>query len=481
MDIHVQSSRGTPAGLGRRGTPPAVLETLEDLARQLDPRRGRILRGAIAALRRMSPEGGGGAEEEFGPVLREEAEDELTRWSQLLRERREQAGLTRAELAARAGLSETTIKNLETGRQPPTRASLMRLLAVAELRLGSENLPGVGRDSEGFAPNCWLAPGFDPIKMIIDLAMQLNGRGGHIEQTHLYLDHMSAACWCALADQEGYAAPDAAMPLDRVARVIRDCIGGAGLDVIGLGPGDGKDEVALVRHLLCQGEPGDLRLYLLDISQPLLSIAYKHAADTLADRRGVAVFGIQGNFHHLPRYTQLLYMPERAHRRRMVCMFGYTFGNLQNEILFVRNSLVGFAPGDLLLLNVGLVCAPADRPDEVRRKDPRLSGRLTPNLQRRFEEWLVGPVRRYTRGVTDVQLSTELDVASCPVPGSYAAEVRATVRCGDDEERVFSMVYIKRYEMDALIECLRTEGWDPVECWRYGEEETRLLCLLRRR
>src|SRR5205814_3204686 len=113
------------------------------------------------------------------------------------------------------------------------------------------------------------------------------------------------------------------------------------------------------------------RLYLLDISQPMLGFAYKHAADSLADRRGVAVFAIQGDFHRLPCYTQLLYTPQRAHRRRVVCMFGWTFGNLENEIRFVRNSLVGFAPGDLLLLDVTLVHASADRPDEILRKDPR--------------------------------------------------------------------------------------------------------------
>jgi uncharacterized SAM-dependent methyltransferase len=67
----------------------------------------------------------------------------------------------------------------------------------------------------------------------------------------------------------------------------------------------------------------------------------------------VSVYAIQGNFHNLQRYTPLLHAPERAHRRRIVCMFGNTFANLQNEIMFVRNSLLGFAPGDFLLISVG--------------------------------------------------------------------------------------------------------------------------------
>ncbi len=194
-----------------------------------------------------------------------------------------------------------------------------------------------------FAPNCWLAPEFDPIKMIRELEMQLNGWGGHIDQSHLYLDPLSAACWCALSAHEGYGAARAEMPLDRAALQIGRCVGEVGLDLIGLGPGDGKEEVRLTGHL--SRARGDIRLYLLDISQPLLSVAYKHAAETLSDRRRVAVFGIQGNFHHLPRYAQLLAAPGRNHRRRVVCLFGNTVANLHNEVLFVRNICWGLSPG----------------------------------------------------------------------------------------------------------------------------------------
>src|SRR5688572_3632042 len=93
------------------------------------------------------------------PLLREPVTPDLPAWSRMLRERREAAGLTRAGLAARAGISETTIKNLETGRHPPTRSSLLRLLSVPELRLdssdtagglGAEPLPPtLAKDSEG--------------------------------------------------------------------------------------------------------------------------------------------------------------------------------------------------------------------------------------------------------------------------------------------------------------------------------------------
>lgn len=47
-----------------------------------------------------------------------------------LRARREAAGLTRAQVARLTGLSELTIRNLESGRHPPTPRVLARLRSV---------------------------------------------------------------------------------------------------------------------------------------------------------------------------------------------------------------------------------------------------------------------------------------------------------------------------------------------------------------
>ncbi len=411
-------------------------------------------------------------------------------WGRMLRQRRKAANLSRLELARLAGISESTIKNLETGRRPPTAMVLARLMAVVELGLEPSSAfwqhPSAEPDADkGPTLNCWLAPGFEPLKMLKELVMQVNGRGGHIEQSHMYLDHMSAACWCAIADQEDYAQAYSGIPVDRAAAQILSCAGGAGLDVLSLGCGDGKLDVRLVQHLLGRVEHGDLRLYLLDISQPLLSVAYKHAADTLADRRGVSICAIQGNFHHLPRYTQLLYTPERAHRRRVVTMFGGTFANLENEIFFIRNSLVGFATGDLLLLDMPLTFAPVEQPDEIRRNDPRLKGGNGLGWQRKDEDFLTGPIRRYARDVTSVDLDVELDTTSCPVPGSYSVEVLARVKSATGGEREFSVFRFKRYDALKLIKCLKQLGWDPVDGWRYGDDPRlsypRLFYLFRRR
>mgnify|MGYP000113652666 CR=1 FL=1 len=409
----------------------------------------------------------------------------LKAWGADLEQRRKAAGLSRLMLAQRAGISESTLRNVEKGRRPPTRTTLMHLQSVPELRIDPTPLGGhlAGRQKSGqeFAPNCWLAPEFDALKLHREMTMLLNGRGGHIEQTYLYMDHPSAASWCAIADQEVYTTVRMAMPLGHVAERITELAGPVGLDVIGLGCGDGKDEVRLSECLLEQNRKSNLRLYLLDISQPLCSAAYRNAAEILGARSHVSVYALQGDFHNLQRYTPLLHVPERSHRRRVICMFGNTFANLQNEIMFVRNSLLGFAPGDFLLLNIPATMAPADEPEKIMRQDRRLAGGISTAERSPQDRHQLELLQRYIPGVTSIDLKVTLDFDACPVPGSYAANVRASVKTLAGETKQFSVLYSKRYDREQLDGKMVKEGWTPVAHWRYAEEHHPRLLLLYQR
>ena len=259
------------------------------------------------------------------------------------------------------------------------------------------------------------------------------------------------------------------------------------IERIALGAGDGRQEVRLALHLLEQGgelftgHRADIRLYLLDISQPLCSGAYRQAAELLGDRPTVSVYAIQGNFHNLQRYSPLLHAPERSHRRRVVCMFGNTFANLQNEVMFVRNSLLGFAPGDFLLLNGPATMASADKPSEILLKDRRLSGQVPTDEKSPQDQHQLDLLRRYIPGIKNIDIRPVLDFDACPIPGSYAADIRATVHMMTGETKQFSVLYAKRYDQ-AQLDCkMCKEGWLPVAHWRYAEEyHPRLLLLYQR-
>jgi len=83
----------------------------------------------------------GGVSPSSGPgsaLTRKQLQD----FGRLLRDKRNQAGFSRVQLARKAKVSDSTIKFIETARNPPSRATLLRLVAVAELGLHWADTPG---------------------------------------------------------------------------------------------------------------------------------------------------------------------------------------------------------------------------------------------------------------------------------------------------------------------------------------------------
>jgi hypothetical protein len=75
-------------------------------------------------------------------------------------------------------------------------------------------------------------------------------------------------------------------------------------------------------------------------------------------------------YHKTARFA-LARLPPGAPRRQVVCLLGGTFGNLDHEVRFVRDSLCGFGPGTLLVLDYPQVFGPSE--DEIRLAlDPHL-------------------------------------------------------------------------------------------------------------
>lgn len=407
---------------------------------------------------------------------------ELLAPGSILRERREAAGLSRAALAAITHLSESTIKNLEHGRNQPTQSTLSALLAVQALGLRPEDLlltPPASVTPPAPGMNSYLPPGVDPMQTVADIRKVLQGSGGVLEQSSLYLDHAGATAWFALANQPAYAARRELRHLGAVAQEVGQRlgpVGSAGLDVIGLGCGDGHKEVRLVQELCALSRPpAAMRLFLLDLSQPLLSHAFRTAS-----KAGISAFAIQGDFHQLPQYIDV--MDRVSGSRRLLCLFGGTFGNLNNEVKFLQNNLQGLESGDFLLLHVGQCYADAVEPVEVRRLDPHLNSSTPRDVLALQRQWLCGPIERYGREVgaplPDLEVQTRFDSASCVVPGSYAIEFAVLVKEPGRSPRRFVVTYVKRYEPNGLSSCLEALGWKALKT--YEEPGNDLLALFQR-
>ncbi len=392
-------------------------------------------------------------------------------FGELLRSRREEAKLSVADLARKTGLVRTTIHNIEQGLTTASPQTLKLLASVKALRLTELDA------SQTAAADTWFTQQYDPMQMVRGMDAVLNGPGGQIEQTLLYLDPQSAADWYALSNSEQYiTAFRSKMPLDKLAdRIIRESKG-VGLDVDGLGCGDGKTETALMQRLADHmPTPPDLHLYLLDISHLLLYGAYRFALDALAPRR-IPVVAIHGNFNDISK-NPLLYMHPRSIRRmRVFLMMGYTLGNIHDEPWFFRDLAACAQPGDLAVLDCQLVRAPADQAEQIHANDAPIRVKRFPDA---YTSFLSGPLRRHCNGLLGMKLRSELST-HCLVPGSYAVESWADVEKEGEPLRRFLVWRVKRYDLEKLSESLRSLGWNTVQTWKYGPEKLAAVLLIQR-
>jgi transcriptional regulator with XRE-family HTH domain len=384
---------------------------------------------------------------------------EYSRLAALIRQRREEALLSQADLAEKAGLSRALLIKIESGKRRLTAKSLRAFLKVPELRLETEAmlLPTPGADRE---PLNWFVPhSFDGVAMLDDLKRRLQ-RGCSLEQTYAYLDHQSAADYCKDINDPAYGALyRQSIPTQEIASQILEHHGEHPMDLIALGPGDGGLEISLVQSLIGIKPEADfdIRFYLLDISQPLLSRAHRNAKDKLEQNKRVVVVAMQGNFHQLPYFEQIFYSPSR--RNRVFTMVGGTFGNLEDEIRFLTSALSIARKGDLLVFDFLLAHAQADDEANIRAIDPVFRSKPRENAVR----FLTGPFRRYT-SYRSIELKYDLRL-ELPVPGSY--EIDVTVLA--DRER-FSVFRFRRYDPASLRASLSRVGWNTIYCNTFGKD-----------
>ena len=407
--------------------------------------------------------------------------DQFLRFSTLLRERRESAHLSGIELSKRAGLSLRTIKNIESGQVSPSRETVLRLLDVEELALTWKDVlddptqPSANNPETDTNYNCYIPPGYEPLRMFQQHIRMLNGPGGHIEQTNAYLEHRSALSYVAMCNDLEYVTEfRGRYPIGALARWIVAEGGQSPLKIIALGAGDGCLEVRLVQHLLAMRPQPDIELLLFDISQPLLTTAYQHALDTFGEQSAVHTLLVHGNFHDLAQYPQVSYTPAKGRRRRIYTMLGNTLANLDSEPRFFEHSLAHCQTGDMLLLDFQQRMSPSgSSEEETRKQDPAFHH----PVKKALVDWLGAPLRAHCHDHLSHEFSLQL-VNQCLMPGSYSLDVVATVRTRSQAERRFSMFRFKRYDEALLAESLARFGWEKVVSLPIGESDRAPMAML---
>ena len=320
-----------------------------------------------------------------------------------------------------------------------------------------------------------LTPGYEPFRLWHELQSVLCQASGYLSDSLKYLDHAGADQWCELLKHSRFATEASPLPMADLVATIHDELEGMPFDLLGIGAGTADHELTLAARLLGRRRTvHDARVFLLDVSHPLLTFALNAADSILPKQYIVPVIGLIGDFNEMATYCHLFHA-DGPPRRRILTMFGYTFSNLENEIRFLRRNLSWVDRGDLLVLDLPMAVDPSADPD---RTDPALSKQRPPVYTELLHKFLTGPIRRHLQSVSDIKLQVLRDSNSSVVPGSYAIEHVASVRMRGGETRRYSIGYSRRYQADGLCTALQQEGWRSVGHFSYGPGF--VLCAFRR-
>ncbi|MFZ5472171.1 MAG: L-histidine N(alpha)-methyltransferase [Myxococcota bacterium] len=269
-----------------------------------------------------------------------------------------------------------------------------------------------------------------------------------------------------------------------------------GIDVIGLGSGEGAKEALLLRALLEVEKSSGQRLSWLtfapiDVSIPLLLTAARSARQLLAGARGPldaakAVLPFcadfeEGRLSFLQRLPTTSRPPEQG--IRLVVLLGNTFGNLRSEESFLRHKLVQLVrPGDFVWLEVGVRSSRVED-DPLYAMTKSDGGEETSAVANR-RILLEGPYRRWESamgrrpGALSLRVWVRQNDDSCHVPGSLNFCHDLVLR---EDRRVCTMLYSRRYDLDELSRWLERMQLSIERRYRIEDSRQQVAHLLLRR
>ncbi|MCA9717668.1 MAG: L-histidine N(alpha)-methyltransferase [Myxococcales bacterium] len=379
------------------------------------------------------------------------------------------------------GVTPTTINNWRTGKvKALNRGKLDEVIQRVHFLSKRRGVDLVGEPSlcpivieEGAGP--------------ADLERQLREKWDSVYLGHkfLYYHPAGAMAWKQLLDTgygsdllaKGFAAafdaaldPRVAGERSSLAGLLRWSEGkSCGIDLIGLGPGDGAKEALAIQLLIARAGPKhrliDWLTYTpVDVSIPLLRMASEQARNLIRDRLPKESWP---HFLVRPSCSDFEdgnmgfcgHLSDNPGDRRLALFLGGTFGNLKSEARFVERALGRLLRrGDMLWLEVGV--------RQARIEDDGLfalsKGQLRDTQETVRRSLVEGPHRRF-RASVGAPLDTRMRIipreggATCEVPGSY--NFVHDVDINPSGQRC-SVMYSRRYEIDALRGWLADHGYE---------------------
>ena len=170
-----------------------------------------------------------------------------------------------------------------------------------------------------------------------------------------YLTHHGYLNWVRLTQDHRYSYYRASVELceakaNEIAHAIVDAVGGDQIDYVGLGPGTGAKDRALIHSLAAAAGPagGSLFYYPYDINPAMIVHAIQTVlSGELASK--VSVKGIIAPFDSLGLFSPVY--KDRA-GPNVLALLGNTLGNMSDDLGFLETLHASMWSGDVLVLEV---------------------------------------------------------------------------------------------------------------------------------
>ncbi len=198
--------------------------------------------------------------------------------------------------------------------------------------------------------------GMDAVLGDVDnrLTEMLNARRP-IPTYYAYLTHHGYRNWVRLTEDHRYTYYRASVDLclahaNAIAAAIVQAVGGEQIDFVGLGPGTGAKDRALLHSLVAEAAPsgGSLFYYPYDINPAMIVHAIQTVLSGDLSSR-VAVKGIIAPFDSLGSFSPVY--KDRA-GPNVLALLGNTLGNMSEDCAFLETLYASMWFGDLLVLEV---------------------------------------------------------------------------------------------------------------------------------
>lgn len=175
--------------------------------------------------------------------------------------------------------------------------------------------------------------------------------GNRMDLKFNYLGNFCASNWLDLTDDPSYGHEGLkTMIKDNISDVISQCAftRDTEVDLISLGPGDGKIDLHIIREL--QRTSKFLTYYPLDLSFELLQKSTAEVLKTAFIPKTFKIKAIHGDFTQLIKYQPIYGFDSSIN---LFSLLGYTFGNF-NEGQLIGKLREGMQKGDFLLIDARL-------------------------------------------------------------------------------------------------------------------------------